>query len=270
MAPFRDYLSSLLVRTPLEGAAKALRKASKSKERRKHPELADVYSEDERIDEALAKLVRPDWNCIDVGCHVGSFLSSVLGLAPSGRHMAFEPLPYKAKWLRKKFPEVEVHETSLGDHAGEITFYQNTEKSGFSSLVRHESDASRWREIVVKCTRLDDLVPEGRRIDLLKVDVEGFELPVFRGAEALLRRDRPILLFESTFEEKPEFDESKAALFRFLSVRNDYRLFTPKGLSSPGEALTEERFLAAHRYPFEALNFFAAPPEFSWPKVGPL
>ena len=50
---------------------------------------------------------------MDIGCHIGSMLSTILRLAPRGQHWAFEPTPSKAAWLRAKFPEVEVREMAL-------------------------------------------------------------------------------------------------------------------------------------------------------------
>src|SRR5213083_65495 len=50
-----------------------------------------------RMQSILRKTLRKDSNCIDVGAHVGEWLTQFLALAPRGRHFAFEPLPHLAE-----------------------------------------------------------------------------------------------------------------------------------------------------------------------------
>src|SRR4029077_771836 len=112
------YWKHLLVRTPLEGLAKAVQHKLAGLKVLRHPGLREVYLEDGRIDRVLKALVRPDSNCIDVGAHLGSTLRALVRLPPKGKHWAFEPLPQKAEWLRKKFPDVAVRQLALSDAAG--------------------------------------------------------------------------------------------------------------------------------------------------------
>lgn len=65
---------------------------------------------DVKIAQVLALIARPNSNCIDVGAHRGAILSHIVRIAPLGRHVAFEPLPRFAASLRRKFPQVAVHE----------------------------------------------------------------------------------------------------------------------------------------------------------------
>ena len=72
-----------------------------------------------RIPNDFAFVLREDSNCIDVGANRGVILAEMCRVAPGGRHIAFEPTPIKARWLRKKFPEVQVEEVAVSDVAGE-------------------------------------------------------------------------------------------------------------------------------------------------------
>jgi hypothetical protein len=72
-------------------------------------------------------------------------LSSMIRYAPRGRHIAFEPIPEKADWIRKKFPEVDVKTMALGDKRETLTFYQNISRPGFSSLAK---DSSNWMRLL--------------------------------------------------------------------------------------------------------------------------
>ena len=99
-----EKLKRNLIRTPLERPALWLRNLAGARKRRKHPELSEIYAEGERMDAILARILKPDSNCLDVGAHIGSFLVQLIRLAPRGKHMAFEALPEKAEWLKKTIP----------------------------------------------------------------------------------------------------------------------------------------------------------------------
>src|SRR5688572_30010414 len=126
-------------------------------------------------------------NAIDVGCHGGLILDEVLRLAPEGSHMAFEPLPDLAAELRRKYagrPNVTVHELALSNTAGAATFHANRSHPAMSGLERRDDIGTRDRveQLHVRTERLDALVGTDRRIDFVKVDVEGAESLVFEGA----------------------------------------------------------------------------------------
>jgi len=96
--------------------------------------------------------------------------------------MAFEPMPDKAEWLRKKFPEVEVHAKALGAEPGLATLSINQTRSGLSGLKPFGDASDEFTEMDVEIARLDDPVPADREISFLKIVVEGAELSVLQGA----------------------------------------------------------------------------------------
>jgi FkbM family methyltransferase len=252
------YWKHLLVRTPLEGVAKRLQHWLKGFKVLRHPGLQEVYREDGRIGQAMRRILRPWSNCVDVGAHIGGTISLILNLAPKGKHVAVEPLARKAAWLGKKFPEVQVHQLALGDTAGKIKFCENLSRPGFSGFQGDPASGDRTREVLVDCARLDDIIPSDRRIDFLKVDVEGAELLVLRGATSLLARDRPVVLFESGPGGAEKLGLSREQLFRFF-VKQGYSVFLPKDYVNNGNPLELSAFDQSHRYPFKAFNYFAIP-----------
>ncbi len=182
------------IRTPLERPLQRLRWALGALRRGRHPELREIYLEDERLRATLARVLEPGSNGIDVGCHYGSILSEFCRLAPRGRHVAFEVVPAKVRFLRRKFPDLEVFELGLFDHAGTASFFVCRRATALSSLAQQSQAGS--ERIQVTLARLDDVLPADRPYQLLKLDVEGAELPVLRGARATLARHRPRVLFE--------------------------------------------------------------------------
>jgi FkbM family methyltransferase len=141
----------------------------------------------------LAFTLRADSNCIDVGANVGDVLSHMVRLAPRGRHVAFEPLPDLAAELRRRFPGVAVHQSALSDAAGTATFYRVCDSPARSSLRPTDLPES---PLSVPLERLDDALPRPYAPDLIKIDVEGAEAAVLRGAQETLRRCRPLVVLE--------------------------------------------------------------------------
>ena len=142
--------------------------------------MREIFLESKRSHMVLHRAITPEMNCIDVGCHLGSVLDEIVKLAPRGRHIAIEPLAYKAAWLKRKFPAVEVHQLAIGEGDAIVDFFYQPRRSGFSGLRKH--GVGDQTMLSVQCRSLDDIVPLDRPIGFIKIDVEGGEYSVFRGA----------------------------------------------------------------------------------------
>jgi FkbM family methyltransferase len=134
---------------------------------------------------------------IDVGAHIGIWSLLAARRAPHARIHAFEPVPRQAARLRahialNRAERIVVNECAVGAENGSAAFYAvYEENSGASSLVRR---AEPHVELRVDVITLDSYID---RADLLKVDVEGAEHLVFRGASALLASENaPAIFFE--------------------------------------------------------------------------
>jgi FkbM family methyltransferase len=154
---------------------------------------------DDRLLSALiASVVREDSNTVDVGAHQGKVVRQFLAAAPRGHHYAIEPIPDRARALREKFPTVEVHEVALSNRAGEADFELVVDHTALSSfhVLDSRKRGMRMQTLRVQTRRLDDLVADGMRIDFIKIDVEGAVLQVLEGAERVITRSRPHVVFE--------------------------------------------------------------------------
>lgn len=113
--------------------------------------------------------------------------------------LAFEPNPYLATQLRRCVAShVTVEEVALSDHHGTFTLEMPTGR-GPDALARlaHDENAETptgFEALKVGLRTLDSYGLE--QLDFLKVDVEGHEFPLLRGAEETLRRTLPVLLVE--------------------------------------------------------------------------
>jgi FkbM family methyltransferase len=136
-------------------------------------------------------------NCVDVGAHRGAMLQEIRRFAPHGRHFAIEPLPEFAGRLSRRYPDVTVISCALSDHSGETTFQYVRSNPAYSGIRQRDYPGmEEVAEITVPLRRLDDIVPPELPIALIKLDVEGGEEAVVRGATGVIRRSKPLILFE--------------------------------------------------------------------------
>ena len=254
----KEYLAHQLIGTSLEKAASKLRDFTKTLERRKHPELHEIYVESERTELAINRIINSSMNCIDIGAHLGSVLNHIHELSPDGKHIAVEPIPYKYQWLKDKFPNAEIFQVALSDTNGEVDFYLQPQRSGFSGLKLHSSGSADTQVEVLKvnCVRLDDIVPPDLPIGFIKIDVEGGELAALKGGENILNRYHPTILFECAQSALNAHNVSQSQVYDFFRAHG-YSLFLIKDWLGGNEPLTYERFIKSMEYPFQAFNFLA-------------
>ena len=138
----------------------------------KHPELAGLLSEGIGQRKLFEQLIKRDFNCIDIGTHVGSVLSLFLEFAPEGQHLAVEADSEKIEFLREKFKDVKIFATALSDRDGEVFFKKEKKKTGFNRLVLESSEKESSSISKIPSTTLDSLVANEKIINFLKIDVE--------------------------------------------------------------------------------------------------
>jgi FkbM family methyltransferase len=157
--------------------------------------IARNATDEEAMGAALAALLHPGDFCVDVGANHGLVARMLASRAPGARHLLIEPIPELAAELRLAFPEAEVVEAAVGETEGETSFTVVIDGDGLSGVDPTLLEGWHTRTLRVAMTTLDRLVA-GRQVAAIKIDVEGYELPVLRGAMETLRRSRPLVLFE--------------------------------------------------------------------------
>lgn len=139
---------------------------------------------------------------LDVGANTGPFAEIVLDVVPTAQIHCFEPNPDSVAELEKSFgSRVQVVPLGVSDRAEEKILYVPLPGEGHSQHCSFygETLPRNSHPIVVKTLTLDGYCREQGidHVDLLKVDVEGHELAVFRGARDMLRSGRvKCLMFE--------------------------------------------------------------------------
>ena len=152
------------------------------------------------IEAVFRRLLRPGMGVIDLGANIGFFtmLSASL-VGPSGWVLAMEPNRSNAKLLEASrrangFAQVVVCQVAGGRAPG-LLVLNASYSNGTTSPLPDDANALFGAEIV-PCVRADSLVPDDRRIDLIKVDVEGAEYNALLGCTGVIARDRPRIVSE--------------------------------------------------------------------------
>jgi len=137
---------------------------------------------------------------VDIGANIGWYSIVLARKARQGRVFAFEPMPTTFTYLQKNLllnrtNNVETFNYGLSDKKETIEFFFDPNLSAATSARNIYEDPTKHRVSANVC-RMDDVLADLERIDLIKCDVEGAEIFVLYGGIETLRRTKPILFLE--------------------------------------------------------------------------
>lgn len=194
-----------------------------------HLDLTKNLKYDRLTKVILKKYLNSNSNCIDVGCHKGEILDLILKYAPQGKHYAFEPIPYLYNELRNKYKnKAEIFPYALSDTNGESNFQLVKNAPAYSGIKKRQYNIKNpeIEEIKVKLRTLDEIIPLNEKIHLIKIDVEGAELGVIKGAKNLLKNNKPIVIFECGKGASDYYGTSPIDLYNFISDETGLKIYT--------------------------------------------
>lgn len=248
-------IKSMLIGSRLESAAESAKWLMGSAQRLKHPELWEIYQEQRLFTDVLKRLLLPSSNALDVGCHLGSVLDKICKLAPDGTHTAIEPSREKSLRLRVKYPNVRVKAVAVSDFEGKASFEENAHQPGFSKL--HDGAPTAGNSYYdVRVATLDSL--NLGKIDFMKMDIEGAELPALKGGNEFIAANRPRIIFECGTEYGLG-SETRLALYDYLTNDIRYSICSFTDFIYEKGAMGRDEFRRCGLYPFRAFNFVALP-----------
>ena len=207
----------------------------------------DAWSLNKRLALEQSRLsILPPWFrkspsfVIDVGANQGQWIGALLEILPVEETWIFEPNPEAMKICRRRVGDrngARYFDMALGDKTGQITLHV-TAASDFASVLQPRDEFLKTHygktatEVVidrqVEVRTLDSLVPESKPVDLLKIDVQGFERAVLSGAGRVLANTRAVLI-EANLESHYVNDDNFPAIWMLLAERG----FSFWNLSTP-------------------------------------
>lgn len=139
---------------------------------------------------------------VDVGGNIGLYACLASRTAPDGaRVVSFEPIPENLEYLRRNLAQngadgVTLEECAVGEREGSITIYTSRQSIGTHSASAQNAGNAEGREVPMTSVDAYTAANGVGPVDLLKVDVEGYDGFVLRGAERVLSEDGPALFVE--------------------------------------------------------------------------
>lgn len=219
--------------------------------------------------EMIARLAVADDFLVDVGANSGQMTSLMAVCAgPGGKVLAFEPHPDNCELLKRNVDAwsgqlrnapIELSACALGSSAGEADLNEPAgfaENSGLATLAG-SSNGGRSHKVQVR--RLDDVLEDGTRVAVMKLDVEGFELQVLHGAEQLLHSGN---IRNVVFEDHDGYPSQVSEFLENIG----FHLFAPRnglagtrlvaaGESARGNKRMQTNFLATRDAEFALSSF---------------
>ncbi len=205
---------------------------------RKKLEGVTLESEPELL--IIPELVKPGATVFDIGANFGlhtRFMSEAVG--DTGQVHSFEPTITMYDVLSNNveslnLDNVATNQLALSDQDSELEFFVPIRKDGSpnyyeSSLVEPEDiDSADYMTYIVDTTTLDSYCEKNQieKVDYLKIDVEGHEIAVLKGAEKLLRTSKPAIFLEVN---EPLDDGAHGTAVKDLVHSLDYEVHTFDG-----------------------------------------
>jgi FkbM family methyltransferase len=177
----------------------------------------------------IFKLASKSQVIFDIGANIGWYSLNFGVLKNVSKVYSFEPIPRTFEYLKEhiQFNNVDKifpNNIALSDHNGDVEFFSTKLETGSSSM-RNIQDRDNIDTVVCKTKTLTDFVNENMtHIDMIKCDVEGSELFVFRGGEEIIRRDKPFIFTEMLRKWSAKFDYHPDEIIKLLS-KIGYRCF---------------------------------------------
>lgn len=178
----------------------------------------------------MQSILKPGDTFVDVGANIGLMTLRAANLVGGeGKVYAFEPNPKTNEILRENIQKnnlfnVQVESFALGSEIKEAIIYDRWDANrGAASLIKPEFETT---STSIMQTTFDDYFKNINQVNLIKIDVEGFELEVLNGAmQTLTNPEAPMLIIECSSTRENTFGDSVKPLFDFITSLKDYKVF---------------------------------------------
>lgn len=195
----------------------------------------------------IQRSLKPDSNCIDIGCHKGEILDLMIIGASVGKKIGFEPIPELYRFLTGKYSgnsSVTIYPTALYDQTGTTTFQHVLNAPAYSGIKKRKYNGKHVDidQITVETGLLDNFIPKDLCVDLIKIDVEGAEFRVMKGGASTIKRCKPVIIFEFGLGAADFYNSKPKELHTFLTSECGMKISTLKGYLDKAPEISETLF----------------------------
>lgn len=250
--------------------------------------------------EGILPFLTPSSVCLDIGANIGVYSVGIAPALPSGHVVAVEPAPETYRYLCENLARAGVSHTALQSACGAASGTTSLSFTAYfaagSHLAAPTDDPSDTGATIIEVplATVDQIVStsELKRVDVIKVDVEGYELSVLAGAARTLRQFEPIVQLEfnhfaftqhvrqlpqdvleavrSIFPFIYVHSRSDGRLARLATSADEYRLLWANGVTGPVDNLLcafHELLPQAPNYDSVWQSFVSGPPSIASPST---
>lgn len=187
-------------------------------------------------------VLEADSTFVDVGCHKGEVFDHALKCSPKGKHFAYEPIPDLFLELEIKYKNIcEVKNYAITDSCGESEFHHVKSNPAYSGIKKRSYPKDeKIDKIKIKTSTLDKELINESRVDLIKIDVEGGEYGVLKGAKEVINKFHPVFIFEHGLGASDYYNTDPDDVYELFDM-SDYNIYTLKGFIKQSSPLSKEK-----------------------------
>lgn len=199
---------------------------------------------------------------IDVGAHVGRHTFPIVNLiAPLGKVYAVEPLTMGQDSIRNSInleqqqysSNIQVFPYALSDYEGESEFLYVVNNPGYSGLLERTYDENvKLEKITVPVKKIDNVFSQLPSLRYIKIDAEGGEFNILKGASNTIKKFRPIVTFEFGASSYAAYEVIPEEVFQFWSEL-DYSVFNILGIKLENEDAFAKSSINQHIWDYIAI-----------------
>lgn len=220
--------------------------------------IASGFPYEKDLINAALRYMKSQAVVFDIGANIGLITLALASIKPDSLFHCFEPSPYPCRMFRESIKRnllgsrIFLNNLGVYKKPGRLMFYTHGIKDSSGDGIRDTGRAGVAIPIEINVISIDKYV-EGKnikRLDLMKIDVEGGELFVLQGAYKTIQNYTPVIFFEATDKNLAAYNLKLKDLFHFFR-RRKYGVHNLRG-----KLLNESLFLRATEKEY---NFIAIP-----------
>lgn len=183
----------------------------------------------------LYSLIQANFVCIDIGANIGETTLNFAQIAKNGKVYSFEPVPFLFEQLIKNislndYNNIAAFNIAIADNEEDLFFEMPSNKNS-AGISLNKQQAGTAKRVVG--TTLDNFIRQQNipHIDFIKIDVEGFEYFVLKGATQTILQHRPILFIEIDNSYLSAKNTSEKEVLSYLQNKLGYTLYRINGIA---------------------------------------